>query len=297
MIVPAFTTVYSYCGKEFREVPNQHRVAVSIKGEILRLNVFMEPDRIMKPVLVPNTKVDRRSRDTYYLNYRYKDTTGRLRYVSVHYLVCMAWNGLPPDDGIKYDVNHKNSIKTDNHADNLEWSTRSQNIAHCFDEGKNAAAVRIIAKCQSTGEEKIFRSIKNFAEVIGLHRSQVRAFIAKHSYDPHNGYVYRIEEPRNFRIQAKKYQVKEVAYKDYLENKIVFASSFEHASLQTGIQSSTIKVACNRFKEKGTIRPIKRYFFQYLDTGMKFPDFTVEELKAFEESFERRSAATSGSRL
>ncbi len=292
MSVPAFTREHVFNGKTFRVVPGFEMQAASEDGEILRLDIDGNPKKIVGQYRVHNTRKDRRSKDTFYLNVAIITNEFIRRTTASHILVCLAWNGLPPDDGIRYDVNHKNSIKTDNRAVNLEWSTRSQNIEHCFDEGKNAAAVRIIQKNVDTGEEKIFRSIKNFSEVMNIFRIKVRKFIASHREVPHNGYVYSIEEPRNFRIQPVKYQTKQVAFKNYETNSITFTKSIEQASELTGIYSASIRYACDRFKDKRTVRPMKNYFFQYLTDNMIWPDFSNAALSQFAVTFERRSKAT-----
>jgi len=49
---------------------------------------------------------------------------------AVHRLVCEAFTG--ETNGL--DVNHKNGIKSDNSASNLEWLTRRENLNHAFRE-------------------------------------------------------------------------------------------------------------------------------------------------------------------
>lgn len=57
---------------------------------------------------------------------------GKRRSVRIHRIMALAF--LPNPEN-KPQVNHKNGIKTDNYIDNLEWSTRSENIKHSFDYG------------------------------------------------------------------------------------------------------------------------------------------------------------------
>lgn len=51
--------------------------------------------------------------------------------IAVHRLVCWTWHGPPPEG--KPWVNHDDGIRSHNHADNLAWSTISENIQHSFD--------------------------------------------------------------------------------------------------------------------------------------------------------------------
>lgn len=46
----------------------------------------------------------------------------------VHRIVAVAF--VPRGRPDQFEVNHKNGIKTDNRAENLEWCSRSENVAH-----------------------------------------------------------------------------------------------------------------------------------------------------------------------
>jgi hypothetical protein len=54
---------------------------------------------------------------------------GKVRGVSVHRLVAFAF--LPPDSERPY-VNHKDGQRANNHVDNLEWCTASENVLHMY---------------------------------------------------------------------------------------------------------------------------------------------------------------------
>ena len=74
---------------------------------------------------------------------------------TVHRLVAETF--LKKIDGLDF-VNHLDGDKKNNHVDNLEWCTKSQNAKHAY---KNALMVpqnRVRVLCKETGEE--FNSIK-----------------------------------------------------------------------------------------------------------------------------------------
>jgi hypothetical protein len=52
---------------------------------------------------------------------------------AVHRVVAYTWIGNPPED--KQEINHKDGDKLNNHASNLEWCSRVENIRHGFDSG------------------------------------------------------------------------------------------------------------------------------------------------------------------
>jgi argininosuccinate lyase len=52
--------------------------------------------------------------------------------VDIHRLVAEAF--IPKIKG-KNGVNHKNGVKTDNRAENLEWSTQKENVHHAIENG------------------------------------------------------------------------------------------------------------------------------------------------------------------
>lgn len=58
-------------------------------------------------------------------------TEGVCKNTLVHRLVAIAFLGPPPP---LHEVNHKNGKRSDNRLENLEWVTRSQNVAHSHRE-------------------------------------------------------------------------------------------------------------------------------------------------------------------
>lgn len=61
------------------------------------------------------------------------DPNSKGRSVGVHVLVCSAFHEKTSEDQTR--VNHKDGNKHNNHADNLEWVTPSENTQHAYDTG------------------------------------------------------------------------------------------------------------------------------------------------------------------
>lgn len=83
--------------------------------------------------------------------------------VLVHRLVALAYVPMPAKLVLGchdvLDVNHKNGDKHDFSPDNLEWTTRAENILHAYKTGLRSDNRPVLAKDLKTGEIKEFYSI------------------------------------------------------------------------------------------------------------------------------------------
>lgn len=100
--------------EEWREIPGE-RYSASNLGRIR--SHFT--GRILKP--------QKSGRGYHFVNLGGKGKRG----VFVHRLVCLAFLGASD-----LHVNHKNSVKTDNRLENLEYATRRENAQHAKSAGK-----------------------------------------------------------------------------------------------------------------------------------------------------------------
>lgn len=93
---------------------------------------------------------------------------------SAHRIVALAFINNP----MNYpEVNHKDGNKQNNHKDNLEWCTTSQNLAHSF-----AIGLRISSRNQGFNIQQVslageiigsFGSINEAARVTGIHKAGI----------------------------------------------------------------------------------------------------------------------------
>ena len=70
-----------------------------------------------------------------YIEYVLTTNKGTKKHVQAQILVLKAFKGKPKGKGI-WQVNHKDTVRSNNKLGNLEWMTPSQNIKHSFTKGK-----------------------------------------------------------------------------------------------------------------------------------------------------------------
>lgn len=83
---------------------------------------------------------------------------GKTRRIGVHQAVAAAWLPAPPGPigtkhGGQYVVNHKDGNKANNHADNLEYVTSRENVAHARRTGLLSAKGVLNHKARLTEDD------------------------------------------------------------------------------------------------------------------------------------------------
>lgn len=148
--------------EEWREIANYPNYEVSSFGrvrskqrEVRQFGHKQSYTRVM-PSKILKTKMQNGG---YLLVWLCKD--GIAKPFTVHRLVASAFV-----DGVGQDVNHKDGNKTNNRADNLEWATRSENIAHSYRSLGHAKPHCKAVVCVETGES--FVSIREAARAKGI---------------------------------------------------------------------------------------------------------------------------------
>lgn len=70
---------------------------------------------------------------------------------AIHRLIARAFHGVKEFDDV---VNHKNGIKNDNRACNLEWVTQSENVKHSYKSGLRVLDAKHISRAAALGRSK-----------------------------------------------------------------------------------------------------------------------------------------------
>lgn len=150
----------------WREWPRDPRVKVSNKG-----NVVSCKRGAWTPLKVS------------YSNSGYQRVSDGRGSEYVHRMVAETWIDNPNN---YREVNHINGDKSDNRVENLEWTTRSENICHAYRTGLRKAKgtpIRIV----ETGE--VFESIQECARRIGGYQSAISTCLAG-KRSTHHGYHF-----------------------------------------------------------------------------------------------------------
>lgn len=96
----------------------------------------------------------------------------------VHRIVATAFIPNPENKPV---VNHIDGNPSNNHVDNLEWATRSENDLHAFKIGlrkpSNGGTNKHVVRIDKTGNEVIYDSMLKAANENGLHVGQISFYI------------------------------------------------------------------------------------------------------------------------
>ena len=126
----------------------------------------------------------------------------------VHRLVAMFYLDNYSED---LQVNHKNGIKTDNRAENLEMVTNRQNVLHAWRELDSSNRRRLVAQRNASDKERISKMIQasiransktvtkknDKGEVVSIYESSTKAAIAEGISGARMSYIIRHHKLRN----------------------------------------------------------------------------------------------------
>jgi uncharacterized HNH endonuclease L247 len=116
-------------------------------------------------------KLKPRLKNGYYFT-RIIDNTGKQKYTGIHRLVALTF--IPIDNASKYEVNHKNKIRTDNRLENLEWLSHTDNVRYSRKQS-----------CRLIFDNGI---IENFTHISDMNRKYKWTINYRYYINKHNGY-------------------------------------------------------------------------------------------------------------
>jgi hypothetical protein len=151
------------------------------------------------------TKKDRLSNSYYSLcsnNKTYK----------VHKLVCMAFHPIAGkeyyDDYNDLQVNHKDGNTLNNKEDNLEWTTKSENMKHAYEQGLNKKVRNVLQYENDNGVYGNFLaefiSIAEASRETGIQEHEIRASCKKQGGYTYKKYLWKYKNEE----ETEKYELK-----------------------------------------------------------------------------------------
>jgi hypothetical protein len=173
-----------------------------------------------------------------YLTVAVKPDGSKRKTEGVHRLVCLAFHGVHSSYP-KIDVNHKDGDKHNNHKDNLEWMTRSENVKHSFTTGMRNDSRSCVMTDHQTGETTPFVSMAEVAAYFGLKHKKGFHLAAKHQHTPYQG-RYTFEFSQDYTPASRK-NTRAVYCVDYPNHRLIRCENLGELELMTGLPRMSIQ--------------------------------------------------------
>lgn len=221
-----------------------------------------------------------------YLNVFVISDVGTRVQLGIHQLVCLAFNGPPPQDGQTYEVNHIDGDKHNNVATNLEWSTRSDNILHALRTGLRKDNIPVTVTDIVSGIVVTHYSITEASRQMNIPRNDLKRLMKQHSVHPYQGrWLFDFDISRLGLICRKHH--KAIKAYDYISGNEIYASNATDISYMTGVHATTILVALKGgFKSHPNgNKLIGGYVFREDTDNRPYPVFTQEQIETSRERY------------
>lgn len=259
---------------EWMDIPGYSRYQVNSKSEVRR-----KKDGFVLTQFEKET-----TKGTYLCVAVYNDRKHRETAKGVHVLVCLAFHGLPPSKK-HTDVNHKDGNKHHNYPDNVEWSTRSDNVLHAFRTRLSQASQQIEITDVLSGEKHHVSSLFELASFMNVPRIADYRIFNHELYGLYKG-RYKLKRIGRY-VRPRMDHALTIACYDYVTGNLFIYDSLTALQEATGINKIT---ASNRVRKKD-YRLIRGFVLKSTGDPTPFPVYTSDEVTASVElgkEFDRR---------
>jgi hypothetical protein len=106
----------------------------------------------------------------------YPDKYSYISHLAVHRLMAETFL-ICPGNTEDYHVNHDDGVKTNNHLDNIEWCTRSENSIHAYETGLRPDNKPLKVKDLETGEVTHHYSLQEAARFLNVNGSVIYNYL------------------------------------------------------------------------------------------------------------------------
>ena len=210
------------------------------------------------------------------------DVINKKKHLRICRAVAMAWIECP-DSYDKFQVNHKDSNRSNDYYENLEWVTPRQNIQHGIKYG-NIKTTQLIIKDILTNKLYKLNSVIDASRFLNIYPAILDHYIKKDINKIYsNKFIIidygEIEDDRYIDAEIVFYSENCIGY-NILEDKIYLFDSPYEANLYSGIERETIR---NKLYYSNPW-PNKNWCFMWLDDFSKkktFRKFSKEEVEFF----------------